>query len=171
MSKYTKDNLICFWKTNEKYGCLSNWYLSNFTVDNKTFHSGEQWFMYQKALLFKDEEIADKIINITLKIPGDNAKIKALGRKVKNFEEKIWNERCEDIVYNGLLEKFRQNQGLKAILLSTEDKYIVEASPVDNIWGIGLAEGPETYDSSNWKGQNRLGNVLMRVRNELKKKI
>lgn len=167
IATFSKDELICFWKTTDEYGCFSNWYLSNFIVDGITFYSGEQWFMYQKAQLFKDYEIAKQILMTPIKKVIDNVNIKYLGRKVSNFDENVWNENCENLIYKGLLEKFKQNEDLKNKLIETKDKYIVEASPVDIIWGVGLVESKEIYNPMNWKGQNKLGEILMEIRYEL----
>ena len=96
-------------------------------------------------------------------------KIKALGRLVKNFNQEIWDKHKEDIVFNGNLLKFSQNKKLCKQLLATGDKEIVEASPTDTIWGIGLAEtDPDIYDKSKWRGTNLLGKAIMKVRNVLK---
>ena len=122
--------------------------------------------MAQKAWLFKDVEIFGKILNAT-----DPKEIKALGREIKNFDPKIWNQHKFEIVVKGNLGKFAENPELKEFLLSTGNKILVEASPYDKIWGIGMKEGtPGIENHSNWKGENLLGFALMEVRDELRNK-
>lgn len=96
--------IVCFHNPNEMNGYLSNWYLSDFTINDITYSSMEQYMMYQKAILFGDSEIAEQILEST-----DVGKIKALGRTVNNYDDAIWNGMRQIIVYEGLLEKFRQN--------------------------------------------------------------
>lgn len=152
--------LTLFWRNHEVF---SNWYPSNFVIEGQGFNCGEQWMMYSKAKLFGDHEIAAKILAEA--IPRRQ---KELGRKVHNFDEALWNAHCEDLVYTGLLEKFRQNPDLLDALRATGDTLIAEASPTDRIWGIGLEEeDPRAHDPAKWLGQNRLGKVLMRVRQTL----
>lgn len=163
-----KNNALLFFTPYGDNGYLSNWFLSDFIVDDLEFHSGEQWFMYAKAVLFKDMEIANMILNAPMNRVGDNKAVKALGRQVRNFDSNVWDEKKEYLIYKGLLEKFRQNEDLKYKLLSTGDKLLAEASPYDKIWGIGLS-GDEivAWNTETWKGTNLLGKILMRVRDEL----
>lgn len=98
------------------------------------------------------------------------AEAKKLGRKVRNFDPKIWGENCFDIVCEGNYHKFSQHEDLKEFLLNTKDRVLVEASPVDNIWGIGMAQDHDHAENPRlWKGSNLLGFALMEVRNRLKK--
>lgn len=152
MNKFT-----FFWKNRSPF---SNWYPSIFTWNGITFTRGEQYMMYRKAMLFNDISIAADILKT------DNpAEHKRLGRLVKNYNETIWSEHRVDIVVEGLIEKFKQNDKLKQVLLSTGNTIIAEASPVDKIWGIGLTEDdPLAQNINSWKGQNLLGIALMRVR-------
>jgi ribA/ribD-fused uncharacterized protein len=155
-----EDNFVLFWG-----GPFSNWYPSEFIHGGVDYNCGEQFMMQKKALYFGDTETANLIMQETS--PREQ---KALGRKVKNFDAAAWDTVCQDIVYEGLLEKFSQNPELKDVLLDTGDRIIVEASPYDTIWGIGLGEhDPRALDQSQWRGKNYLGNVIMRVRDELKK--
>lgn len=119
--------------------------------------------MYQKAVLFKDDVVATKIL------ATDDPKLqKDLGRQVKNYKESVWALVREDVMVEGLYEKFNQTPKLRSALLATGTTIIAEASPVDRIWGIGLtAEDPLAQDVSTWQGQNLLGKVLMRVRARL----
>lgn len=156
--------IICFHNPDEINGYLSNWYLSDFCVDNIQYSSMEQYMMYQKALLFDDREIARQILDIT-----NVGKIKALGRSVKNYEDMIWNGMRQLIVYQGLFEKFLQNIELREKLLATQDHILAECAVQDQIWGIGLSMKDERrFNLGEWQGQNLLGFSLMRVRTVLR---
>ena len=145
-------------------GIFSQFFPCTFTEMGVTYNSAEQYMMAQKALLFDDIKTYDKIMSLS-----NPSKIKALGRLVKNFNQEIWDKHKEDIVFNGNLLKFSQNKKLCKQLLATGDKEIVEASPTDTIWGIGLAEtDPDIYDKSKWRGTNLLGKAIMKVRDVLK---
>ena len=157
-------NVVCFHKPNDENGYLSNWYLSHFTLNGITFTSMEQYMMYTKAVVFGDIEIA-KHIHST----DDVAKIKALGRSVKNYNDSHWNGIRQIIVYEGLYAKFSQNEELKKQLLSTGDAVLAECSIRDTIWGIGLSmRSPDRFDQAKWKGQGLLGYAIMLVREKLK---
>jgi ribA/ribD-fused uncharacterized protein len=145
--------------------CFSNWYSVQFIDDNgQVFSDTEMWMMYKKALLFKDNEKAKEILDCK----NDPAKAKKKGREVKNFNNKIWDINAQQIVYEGLLLKFGQNESLKKHLLSTGNRLLVEASPYDKIWGIGLrANVAKTTPQKQWPGKNWLGLCLMKVRETL----
>ncbi len=122
--------------------------------------------MSEKAKLFNDQEIYQLILKDNVQ-----AKIKKLGRQVKNFNKEIWDKNKENIVVNGNVLKFSQNEDLKDFLIETGDKILVEASPHDKIWGIGMdANNPDVYDPNKWKGENLLGFSLMQVRDIIKNK-
>ncbi len=155
--------IIGFHNPDEKYGFLSNWYLSDFMAEGIPFSSMEQYMMYKKAVLFEDYETAKEILRTK-----DVGKIKALGRQVKNYNDVIWNGRRQVIIYQGLLEKFRQNQELKERLLQTGNAILAECAVQDKIWGIGVSMKDERqFTISKWKGQNLLGFALMEVREKL----
>lgn len=145
--------------------CLSQWWKQGFRARSQTFLYAEQYMMASKAQLFGDDEILKQILAC------DNPKqIKDFGRKVRGFDEAVWNKFKYAIVLLGNWHKFSQNHTLKAFLLSTGDKILVEASPYDNIWGIGLTENcAEAQDPMLWRGQNLLGFALMEVRDELRR--
>ena len=127
------------------------------------FTSTEQYMMYEKAVLFGDTACAKEIL-----LETRPHAVKKLGRKVRGFDQKIWEaNRCQ-IVYEGNLLKFRQNPKLKRALLETKDRIIVEASPYDRIWGVGLSSSdPRIYHPKKWRGKNLLGECLMCVREQL----
>jgi ribA/ribD-fused uncharacterized protein len=121
--------------------------------------------MWEKAVYFGDMEIAKKIVETSN--PKENKK---LGRQVKGFDVEKWSQVNFQFMVDVNYAKYSQSPRLKALLLSTEDKIIVEASPYDTIWGIGLHwEDDDVLDESKWKGQNLLGKALMMVRNEIRK--
>ena len=156
-------NIICFHNPDEENGYLSNWYLSQFSVDEITFSSMEQYMMYKKAVCFQDYDTADRILETE-----DVSQIKKLGRKVSNYDENSWNGVRQIVVYRGLLEKFGQNDELKKLLLETGDSVLAECAVKDRIWGIGLSmTDPDRLDRDCWKGQNLLGYALMMVREDL----
>lgn len=142
---------------------FSQWYRADFVVDGLQYNCAEQFMMHQKALLFNDEETAAEIM--TTSGPG---KQKALGRKVTPFDPAVWNQNCKAIVFNGNKAKFSQNENLKKHLLETAGTTLVEASPWDRIWGIGLSsKDPRIHNRETWLGTNWLGETLTKVREEL----
>ena len=159
-------NVICFHNPDEANGYLSNWYLSDFEIDGIPYSSMEQYMMYQKSILFHDNEIAEQILSTS-----NVGKIKALGRSVKNYEDIIWNGVRQIIVFQGLLEKFRQNNELRVKLLDTQEDILAKCAVQDKIWGIGLSmKDDRRFDMEEWQGQNLLGFTLMKVRELFKEK-
>lgn len=149
------DKFVFFWGS-----YYSQWCHSPFEINGITFENAEKWMMYNKALTFGDTEIASYILKL-----NDPQHIKALGRKVRNFDAKKWAEVAYDIVLEGNIAKFSQNQHMLKELMETGDREIVEASPYDKIWGIGLGmQDPRRFDHSQWEGTNLLGKVLMDTR-------
>lgn len=144
--------------------CFSQWFESPFEVNGIIHKTSEHWMMSQKALLFDNKEIHEQIINS--KTP---AEAKELGRKVIGFNESIWRENRIEIVRLGNIHKFNQNRELGEYLINTKDRVLVEASPLDIIWGIGLTkDSEEAKNIYSWRGQNLLGFALMEVRDFLK---
>ena len=157
-------NIICFHNPDEINGYLSNWYLSDFKINGINYSSMEQYMMHQKAILFGDNEMAAQILETS-----NVGKIKALGRMVKNYNDVMWNGMRQIIVYEGLLEKFRQNDALKNKLLATQQDILAECAVQDKIWGIGLSmKDDRRFNMDEWQGQNLLGFCLMRVRTILR---
>lgn len=159
----TTNEMVLFWNADSIY---SNWYQScYFHIEDVLFHNAEAAFMWVKALHFKDYETA-QIIEESRQNPGD---MKALGRQVKNFNESEWVKVRYQIMFDVCLQKFHQIELLKDDLLATGDRILVEASPYDKIWGIGLApDNPLALNPDNWKGLNLLGRVLEDVRTRLR---
>ncbi len=145
--------------------CMSQWWDSKFEEESIVYKTAEHYMMAQKAKLFDDMEIFEKII--VKESPKD---VKDLGRQIKSFDAEIWDKHKYQIVKQGNYLKFNQNDSLKQFLIQTKDKILVEASPVDTVWGIGLTEGsPEAKNPNGWRGENLLGFALMEVRDEIKK--
>ncbi|SDD41684.1 NADAR family protein [Williamwhitmania taraxaci] len=148
-----------FWETKHPF---SQWHKCSFELEGKIFNSAEQYMMYGKAMLFRDNNTAIKILQT-----NNVREQKQLGRQVENFDKEIWDLNAPTIVYQGNKAKFKQNDEFLDLLLSTKGKTIVEASPDDNIWGIGLTEKQEDAKSIfTWKGTNWLGIVLTELREE-----
>lgn len=147
-----------FWR-----GPFSQWYPSTFTVNGKTFNCAEQYMMYSKAVLFGDSKTAYDIM-----ISTNPKEQKKLGRLVVGFDADQWNDVAQDVVYIGNEAKFTQNPTLLKTLKSTGTKVLVEASPYDFIWGIGLDEvTARTIPSDKWPGTNLLGKVLTQLKEDL----
>ena len=145
--------------------CFSQWWTgSEFTENGIIYKTAEHYMMAKKAELFQDDEFLEKIIKS--KTPGE---AKKYGRQVRNFNQETWeNERCK-IVISGNILKFDQNSVLKEYLIKSNDRIIVEASPRDRIWGIGLGKAnSKCLDPNQWRGKNLLGFCLMEVRDKLK---
>jgi ribA/ribD-fused uncharacterized protein len=143
--------------------CFSQWYDSPFEVDGVLYNTAEHYMMAQKAKLFNDEKAYQCIL--ACKSPKA---VKAIGREVVNFSEPIWLENRFDIVFAGNLAKFSYYPELRKYLLNTGNRVLVEASPVDAIWGVGLAaDHPDVENPRKWRGLNLLGFALMQVRNTL----
>ena len=144
---------------------MSQWYPAGFTVAGIHYPTTEHWMMAGKARLFGDDAMLAQIL-----ATEDPARAKKLGRKVRGFRHDVWVARRSAIVTEGNLHKFSQDADRKAFLLSTGDRVLVEASPVDRIWGIGWAENdPQAADPLAWRGENLLGFAIMAVRDQLRR--
>jgi ribA/ribD-fused uncharacterized protein len=160
---------VCFWGHSvPKDGsvgktCFSQWYPAAFEVEGEAYPTAEHWMMASKAKLFCDSEILAQILEAP-----DPRSAKALGRKVRNFDDKVWKANARRLVTEGNIHKFSQNDELRLFLKSTGDAVLVEASPRDCIWGIGLGQdNPRALDPVTWRGQNLLGFALMDVREKI----
>lgn len=177
---YTREDLIekynagetfkylFFWKPVIEEGritesCLSQWWMCNFVVDGITYSCTEQYMMAEKARLFHDEAMLEKIMET--KYPRE---MKAYGRAVQNFDVEVWDDRAYAIVKKGNIAKFSQNPDLWNYLKQSKGRILVEASPLDRIWGIGLGKNNENAQNPlKWRGKNLLGFALTEVRDYL----
>ncbi|MFI6386088.1 NADAR family protein [Nonomuraea sp. NPDC050547] len=142
-------------------GCLSQWWPASFTEDGQVFATAEHYMMAHKAWLFGDHAAARAILAAAH--PGE---AKTLGRAIRGFDDAVWAEHRFGIVVRGNVAKFGQHAGLREFLLGTRGRVLVEASPRDRVWGIGLAAADErSAKPSTWDGLNLLGFALMAVRN------
>ncbi len=156
------DKYVFFWG-----GIFSNWYPAKFIVDGWQFSNSEQYFMFEKAVYFDDVETASLILE-----EPDPRKAKILGRGVKHFDKKAWDEVCVTSMMKAIEYKFMQNELLKNELLKYKNKTFVEASPYDKKWGVGLSEDdPLILNKENWKGKNLLGECLTNLASMLTNKI
>jgi ribA/ribD-fused uncharacterized protein len=160
----------CFWKhTPRREGtlsdeCFSQWWEDPFEVDGVTYKTAEHWMMASKARLFDDQEVLELIL-----AADSPAKVKKLGRQVKDFNESVWKKHRFDIVTRGNLAKFTATESMRTYLLSTGDDILVEASPLDTVWGIGLAASDTRVNHpERWLGDNLLGFALVRARHVLR---
>ena len=145
-------------------GCLSQWWEAPFTSGGVTYRSAEHYMMWGKAMLFGDEAMAGRI----LAAPHPRA-AKVLGGRVADFDQRTWDEHRVPIVVAGNLAKFDADPALRSYLLGTGERVLVEASPLDRIWGIGLTrDDPAASEPSRWRGTNLLGFALMEVRGILR---
>jgi len=143
---------------------LSQWWPAAFSLDGQGYASAEQYMMMQKAKLFGDEEACSRILST--RSPSE---AKRLGRRVKGFDDKLWSAHRFAIAVRGNTAKFGQNPELRDWLIGTGEQVLVEASPADTIWGIGLAaDDKRALDPRTWRGLNLLGFTFMKVRAALR---
>ncbi|KAG8747123.1 hypothetical protein FRC10_002172 [Ceratobasidium sp. 414] len=168
-TKVSDPNTVYFWKPEEEHGYLGQWYPSVFVSAESdgstsfTYENAEQFMMHRKGLLFApDSPVTAAILKIT-----DPRDIRTLGRKIPNFDDGVWKHERMNIVVQGTYLKFMQNGDLKAQLLATGDKELVEASPRDRIWGVGFGAKQAPMKRAQW-GTNLLGKALMEVRERIR---
>ncbi|MEU6069960.1 MULTISPECIES: NADAR family protein [Streptomyces] len=143
--------------------CLSQWWPSPFVVDDVEYATAEHWMMAGKARLFGDAEAERRIL-----AAGHPSQAKNAGRLVRGFDEAIWERERFRIVVEGSVHKFTADTGLRGFLLNTGNRVLVEASPVDRVWGIGLAADDEAaVHPERWRGPNLLGFALMEARERI----
>lgn len=160
---------VCFWGHRPRRdgsvgkGCFSQWWPSPFAVDGTVYATAEHWMMAGKARLFGDGEALAEVL-----AAGHPKKAKDAGRTVRGFDEEAWRRHRFELVVEGSVHKFAQDPELRAFLLGTGDRVLVEASPLDRVWGIGLAADDErAQDPARWRGENLLGFALMEARERL----
>ena len=141
-------------------GCLSQWWPVEFEADGERFASAEHYMMWRKALLFDDADAAARVL-----AADHPQQAKAVGREVRGFDEATWAGHRSAIVEAASVAKFGQHPDLRAFLVGTGDRVLVEASPRDRVWGIGMgASNPDATDPTKWRGLNLLGFALMAAR-------
>lgn len=144
--------------------CLSQWWPAPFTVDDVVYATAEHWMMAGKARLFGDAEAERRALTAAHPSQAKNA-----GRLVRDFDETRWERERFRIVVEGSVHKFTADPALRDYLLGTGERVLVEASPVDRVWGIGLAAADEAAaDPERWRGPNLLGFALMEARERLR---
>lgn len=143
--------------------CLSQWWMQPFCIDGVGYTCAEQYMMAEKARLFQDDEMLEQIMKAAF--PKE---MKAYGRAVKNFDKYEWEENCFRIVKTANKAKFSQNDKLLEFILGTRNRILVEASPRDCIWGIGMGKSnPDAENPIKWRGKNLLGFALTELRDDL----
>ena len=157
------DDIIFFWSHKGKgvdRNCLSQWYVAPFTSKEHVYFTAEHWMMAEKSRLFHDDATLERILN-----SEDPAEAKALGRNIAGFNEHVWDQHKLQIVVRGNFMKFTQNEELGDYLYTTRNSMLVEASPYDKIWGIGLDPGKARKTPiEQWPGKNLLGIAIMIAR-------
>lgn len=164
-SKEVHPEFIGFWHEYDDYGCLSNWYNAEFEYAGRMYKSVEQFMMYHKLMTFRQYELANKVMQT-----DDPAEAKKIGRThFGNYDDKLWSRISPVIVKRGVRAKFVQNPELLKVLLSTGNAVLAECSPYDKVWGVGIApDDDRVYDTRKWEGKNRLGRILMVLREEFR---
>lgn len=168
--RFNREDFLFFWGHEDRKNahgidrtCLSQWYMAPMVIDGNCYNCMEQYLMAEKARIFGDTEIWQKIMS-----EYNQMTIKKLGRQVRNYDDTVWREVRQEVSVWGNLAKFNQNDRLRDYLLSTGSRILVEASPKDRIWGIGFDENSvEATNPSEWRGKNLLGFALMEVRTRL----
>ncbi|MEU5277720.1 NADAR family protein [Streptomyces asoensis] len=144
--------------------CLSQWWPSPFVVDGVPYATAEHWMMAGKARLFEDAEAEKRAL-----AARSPAQAKKEGRLVRGFDEEVWRRERFGLVVEGSVHKFASDPALRSFLLGTGTRVLVEASPVDRVWGIGLtADDEAAQDPGRWRGDNLLGFALMEARDRLR---
>lgn len=157
-----KPSYVFFWHEYAQHGVFSQWYPCDILEGDILFSCAEQYMMYHKAKLFNNNDIASKILKTT-----SPSIMKSLGRDVTDFDEKTWESKREEIVYQGNYLKFTQNKELyNTIMKYPKGTIFVEASPYDRIWGIGYNESNALYHRNKW-GKNLLGKIIGKINSDL----
>lgn len=154
----TDGKYVAFWGS-----VFSNFFPCHFTLNRKEWTSSEKYFMYMKAVTFGDEKVAKEIYKL-----DDPRQIKEFGRKVKNYDDNVWDEVREQIMYNAVKAKFEQDGLCNYCILEYPHETFIEGNPYDKIWGVGIKfNDNRIFDKTNWNGKNLLGKILTKVRDEI----
>ncbi|BFZ53311.1 hypothetical protein PYCC9005_000334 [Savitreella phatthalungensis] len=148
VSDATVADAVFFWNADEPSGFMSQWLEHRFTVDGQDYLTNEHWMMASKARLFQDVESERRIL-----AAGTPEEARDLGRLVANFDRKAWDKHKYEIVLEGNRHKFNSSATLRAQLLQTGSRLLVEASPVDRIWGVGFDRTTAAANTNHW-GEN-----------------
>ena len=139
----------------------SNFHPSSFTIDGQTYHSSEQYIQYQKALTFGDSYVANKILNAQTAI-----ECKRLSYQINGVDANRWHNDGYDICYEGVQQKFLQNDNLLSMLKTTAPKILVEATP-DRLWGTGISlHDNSALDTCKSMTQGWLSRMLINIRSD-----
>lgn len=143
---------------------FSNMSQHTIEVDGVQYPSVEHYFQAMKAKEFKDDEMFDKIVKAKT-----GKAVKAMGKKIKNFVKEVWDAKRDEVMRLGVRSKFIQHPELRKQLLETGDRQIGEADARNLYWGIGTAETSEkSKHPEKWRGQNKMGKLLMELRQEFR---
>ncbi|RAJ59884.1 hypothetical protein K378_04581 [Streptomyces sp. Amel2xB2] len=144
-------------------GCLSQWWFAPFEADGVEYATAEHWMMARKARLFGDADAERRAVEAV-----HPRQAKDVGRSVRGFDQDVWERERFAIVVEGSLRKFAHHGELREFLLGTSSRVLVEASPLDRVWGVGLAaDDARVRDPAQWRGENLLGFALMEARTRL----
>lgn len=154
---------------------MSNFYSGEIKYNHKgrdyTLFCSEHLFMVLKAIHF---EHGPSIVGLLSMGKEHPAVYKKVGRRLPNYDKygPSWEAKRDKCMYEAVEAKFTQDDKLKKQLLDTGNSILVEASPYDKYWGIGLGKGNTgLHDPYKWLGENRLGFVLMELRDRLRANI
>lgn len=149
-----------------KSSIYSNHYLRDMVIDGVRYNCIEQWMMAEKARRFDPDKLT------LIMAEANPSKQKYWGRAVQNYNEAVWVAARQHVVLKGLFAKFTQHKDLYDQLLGSGQMLLVEASPTDCIWGVGLAaDNPDIHDPRKWRGENLLGQLLMSLRTSLRDRM
>ncbi|MDR7383654.1 NADAR family protein [Promicromonospora iranensis] len=145
-------------------GSLSQWFVAPFEVAGERYATAEHWMMAEKARLFRDPDAERAAIDAP-----NPALAKAAGRAVRDFDGDVWARERFEVVVRGNVHKFAAHPDLQEFLLRTGSRVLVEASPRDRVWGIGMgAKNENAENPAAWRGLNVLGFALMEARERLR---
>jgi len=152
------DECVLFWS-----GWPSQHAPATFEVCGVWYNCTQQYLMAERARMFGDADRLDDIM-----WSRDPVQQTVLGHAVKNCDEARWRRAVPAMLLRGNMAKYAQNATLKRLLLATHPKVLVQASPYDTVYGVGLTpHDPRALDPEHWRGLNLLGTALMQTRQTL----